>query len=58
MPGSRTGEPLRITRTALPPGSIASILTYAPHGVDRKRAGSETRWATLFAYATVDPARR
>ena len=40
---------------ALPPGSMASIMTYAPHGVDCKRAGSETRWASLFAYATVDP---
>ena len=46
-----TGEPLRIFRPALPPGSMASILTYSPHGVAPRPEGSGTRWASLFAYA-------
>ena len=53
-----TGEPLRIFRPALPPGSMASILTYSPHGVAPRAEGSGTRWASLFAYASPDPERK
>jgi len=52
-----TGEPLRIERRAFPAGTMASILTRTLHGVAPKPRG-ETRWAALFAYASVDPSRK
>ena len=50
-----TGEPLQITELELPPGSMVSCLTHAPHAVSPKASGSGTRYCTLFCYAAADP---
>ena len=44
------GEPLRSERFALPPGSIACVLSHGAHGVAPKEHTKQTRWCTLFAY--------
>ena len=49
-----TGEPLQITELELPPGSMVSCLTHAPHAVSPKASESGTRYCTLFYYAAAD----
>ena len=49
------GQPLRVVRDALPPGSIVSLLCHSLHAVspvERSSDGSggDTRWASLFCY--------
>ena len=54
-----TGEPLQITEIELPPGSMVSCLTHAPHAVSPKKVtatgSGTTRYCTLFCYAAADP---
>jgi hypothetical protein len=53
-----TGEPLEITRLALPPGSMVSFGHHMPHHVGYRDEGAETRWGLLMAYRTPDPLAR
>ena len=59
------GEPLRMVRQALPPGSLVALLCHCAHSVSpvvaRPGQGDEnaTRWASLFCYRrrATGPAR-
>ena len=59
------GQPLRIVRQALPPGSLVALLVHSAHSVSPvvARPGQEdedaTRWASLFCYRrrATGPAR-
>ena len=53
-----TGEPLRIERFALPPGSMAVVLCHTPHAVEPRPTANGPRYCTLFAYRSPDPERR
>jgi hypothetical protein len=49
------GQPLRVVREALPPGSIVSLLCHSLHAVSPVQrysdgSGGDTRWASLFCY--------
>ena len=50
-----TGEPLRIERLALPPGSMVSFVHHMPHHVGHRDLDAPTRWGLLMAYRTPDP---
>jgi|EP01046_Picozoa_sp_COSAG06_P015554 hypothetical protein len=50
-----TGEPLRIQRLELPPGSMAIVLHHSPHAVEPRPPGSGTRHCTLFSFRAPDP---
>ena len=50
-----TGEPLRILKPALPPGSMCVCLCHMPHGVEPRPEGTGTRHCTLFSYREPDP---
>ncbi len=50
-----TGEPLKILRLALPPGSMVSFVHHMPHHVGYRQPGTPTRWGLLMAYRTPDP---
>jgi hypothetical protein len=45
-----TGNALVIEPLAAPPGSVALMWTHAAHGVNRRKAGSDTRWSVVYAY--------
>ena len=50
-----TGEPLRIERLSLPPGSMVSFVHHMPHHVGHRNPETPTRWGLLMAYRTPDP---
>ena len=50
-----TGEPLRIERLDLPPGSMVSFVHHMPHHAGHRALDAETRWGLLMAYRTPDP---
>ena len=50
-----TGEPLRIERLSLPPGSMVSFVHHMPHHVGHRDLDAPTRWGLLMAYRTPDP---
>ena len=50
-----TGEPLRIERLSLPPGSMVSFVHHMPHHVGHRDEDAPTRWGLLMAYRTPDP---
>lgn len=50
-----TGEPLRIKRLDIPPGSMVSFVHHMPHHVGHRRDGSGLRLGLLMAYRTPDP---
>ncbi len=45
-----TGRPLEIEELAAPEGSVVLMWTHAAHAVSPRRAGSDTRWAVVYAY--------
>ena len=49
-----TGEPLRILKLRVPPGSFISFCHHMPHWVGPRRSSAPTRWALLLAYRTPD----
>ena len=49
-----TGEPLRIERLSLPPGSMVSFVHHMPHHVGHRDPDAPTRWGLLMAYRTPD----
>ena len=50
-----TGEPLRIERLSLSPGSMVSFVHHMPHHVGHRDLDAPTRWGLLMAYRTPDP---
>jgi hypothetical protein len=50
-----TGEPLRIKKLKVPPGSFISFCHHMPHWVGARAPDAPTRWAFLFAYRTPIP---
>lgn len=50
-----TGEPLKILRLSIPPGSMVSFVHHLPHHVGHRKAGTDTRWGLLMAYRSPDP---
>ncbi|MBT3604582.1 MAG: hypothetical protein HN521_16110 [Candidatus Latescibacteria bacterium] len=50
-----TGEPLKIRRLSIPPGSMVSFVHHLPHHVGHRKAGTDMRWGLLMAYRTPDP---
>ena len=64
-----TGEPLKITKVGVPPGSLVCVLSHSAHAVEHKgdaaaqeawlggRRGwreDETRWCSLLGYCKLD----
>jgi hypothetical protein len=49
-----TGDPLRIERLDLPPGSLVCCLTHAAHAVEPKAMDRKTRWCTVYCYKKPD----
>jgi len=49
-----TGEPLRIERLNLAPGSMVSFVHHMPHHVGHRDLDVPTRWGLLMAYRTRD----
>ena len=49
-----TGEPLRIERLNLAPGSMVSFVHHMPHHVGHRHPEAPTRWGLLMAYRTRD----
>ena len=49
-----SGEPLRIEKLSLPPGSMVSFGHHMPHHVGHRDDTAETRWGLLMAYRTPD----
>ena len=49
-----SGEPLRIERLELPPGSIVCCLSHAAHAVAHKSSEKKTRWCSLHCYKKAD----
>ena len=50
-----TGEPLRIERLSLPPGSMVSFGHHMPHHVGHRNDDENVRWGLLMAFRTPDP---
>jgi hypothetical protein len=50
-----TGEPLRIQRLDIPPGSMVSFVHHMPHHVGHRHRDSGLRLGLLMAYRTPDP---
>lgn len=50
-----TGEPLKILRLSIPPGSMVSFVHHMPHHVTDVLPEASTRWGLLMAYRTPDP---
>ena len=50
-----TGEPLRIERLDIPPGSMVSFVHHMPHHVGHRNEGSGLRLGLLMAFRTPDP---
>ncbi len=46
----KTGESLTIESLSASPGTVIAMWTYAAHGVNPRRPGSETRWCVVYAY--------
>lgn len=49
-----SGEPLRIEKLNLPPGSMVSFVHHMPHHVGHRDTDASTRWGLLMAYRTRD----
>ena len=49
-----TGDPLKIERLSLPPGSVVCCLSHAAHAVAPKAATRRTRWCSLYCYKKGD----
>jgi|EP01047_Picozoa_sp_COSAG01_P047099 hypothetical protein len=52
-----SGEPLRIRRLHIPPGSFISFCHHMPHWVGARTLNAPTRWALLLAFRTPAPHR-
>lgn len=50
-----TGEPLRIERLSIPPGSMVSFGHHMPHHVGHRNEDAGARWGLLMAFRTLDP---
>ena len=50
-----TGEPLRIKRLDIPPGSMVSFVHHMPHHVGHRKEASGLRLGLLMAFRTPDP---
>lgn len=50
-----TGEPLKIKRLSIPPGSMVSFGHHMPHHVGHRNDDSNVRWGLLMAFRTPDP---
>ncbi|MFT5368907.1 MAG: hypothetical protein ACI8V2_003880 [Candidatus Latescibacterota bacterium] len=50
-----TGEPLKILRLSIPPGSMVSFVHHLPHHVGHRKANTDMRWGLLMAYRSPDP---
>jgi hypothetical protein len=50
-----TGEPLRIKRLDIPPGSMVSFVHHMPHHVGHRKEGTGLRLGLLMAFRSPDP---
>jgi len=50
-----TGEPLKILRLSIPPGSMVSFGHHMPHHVGHRNSDAGMRWGLLMAFRSLDP---